>query len=1423
MKTAEDLPSFNDSLDEIDEVVFTEDRDIGLHLMQGSEPSVPAGWQTANWRADPSTPQPSDPNPASGAGAPPAITDERNASLQLMGQGHSDAPGEVPPVTNSGEATDQAALLMAAHFDVDFYLDRYPDVRAAGVDALQHYITHGHDEGRNPAPWFSTNQYRVCNADVLASGLNAFYHYLQYGRYESRPGVKLCAVENEPSDSISAEIGGHFDTDYYLNLYPDVREAGADPLQHYIDHGHNEGRDPAPWFSTNGYRASNPDVADAGVNVFHHYLMFGYRENRLPAPVDDILADSAAARSVAASGIPSVDAGGKLVSEIVPDWVSTLDHHRISALLGLDCATLRFRQRLVRTTAMLSDVLAQTEEGTGQDHAPALPDGSELAAHMLAASTGKVLSLDVWDTILRRDCSPDAIKLRQARAQWLTDVEPATDLGQLHPVDLLQLRRMAEADAADEHCEYRIGDVAERLAPLFQSSGAKYKAKFVAREIRIEKSAISADPVIKELIAKHDGRKIVLSDFYMPGKALEKLLAHVGITGIDQFYSSCDHMATKRAGDLYDVALASEDLHGEAVLHVGDRFTADVLAAQKRGLHAFHYFSPSHQPRLEKLESDFWKHFQGDDAVHARNIAGTFGHSADGEVSLEILSVAATGFVLHVMEEALRRRLDTIFFMTREGVFFQRIYDALVGLDVFDIGRYPKSEVIEVSRRATFAASLGDFSSHNLMRMWSQYSTQSLRALGTSLNIDHAIWDEAALRHGLDPDDVIVNPWEDAGCRAFMADATVLQTARQAIARQNVELLRYLERKGFEPRAHKRRLIVDIGWRGTIQDNLAHIVGGTIHGCYFGLSDFLNPQSANSSKTGYVFDSTRGYPLHLEEVAGLEFLFNSAGGSVRCYENGKAIRDVVPEEEAIVAGSVAKMQDRLLKAAKDVGHYVRKNGLVSHDLVGLSREVVQAFANRPPSEVAQAFFDLVHNESFGVGHACSMRPDDNDIAKFAKLDGSQLHGELSRWLGKLRWPSAARCLPAFQSIGERLQPTQRLHVPVAPAIVRCQSLGRPVVAVLSPPPIRGSGGHRTILNMAAALGRSGYDVHVMHESGADPATDAWVGAVLGDAQVTQHNAWMNWMQPAASVATIWYSNEFSQKLWSDSTTQFYFVQDYEAMFNPMGDTFLRASQSYAQGARHISVGRWLAHALRSQFGVGVASGGLGVDHMTYRPLEDVCRSPRQIAMLYQPEKYRRAPELCIAALAIVKEKLPDARIVLYGSDQRPQLHFDHEHLGLITDVNEINRLYNESAVGLCISTTNPSRIPFEMMASGCVPVDVYRYNNLFDYDAGCGLLAHESPESLAEALLKLLTDPAFCGQRAANGLNSVANRSLEWEMDVAVNAVSLGLEGVDFDVIESARATYTDNPVLAAAQDNRSTRHFLDHQWRLASEDCTAR
>lgn len=70
----------------------------------------------------------------------------------------------------------------SVYFDANWYLDRYPDVKAARMDPAIHYVKHGAAERRNPGPNFSTEDYLLENPKVKEKGINPLVHFEKSGK-----------------------------------------------------------------------------------------------------------------------------------------------------------------------------------------------------------------------------------------------------------------------------------------------------------------------------------------------------------------------------------------------------------------------------------------------------------------------------------------------------------------------------------------------------------------------------------------------------------------------------------------------------------------------------------------------------------------------------------------------------------------------------------------------------------------------------------------------------------------------------------------------------------------------------------------------------------------------------------------------------------------------------------------------------------------------------------------------------------------------------------------------------------------------------------------------------------------------------------------------------------------------------------------
>ena len=83
-------------------------------------------------------------------------------------------------------AREYCRLAASPLFDRDWYLANNPDVAAAKLDPVYHYLRYGAREGRAPGPHFSGQAYKQANLDVADSGENPLLHFVRVGAREGR-------------------------------------------------------------------------------------------------------------------------------------------------------------------------------------------------------------------------------------------------------------------------------------------------------------------------------------------------------------------------------------------------------------------------------------------------------------------------------------------------------------------------------------------------------------------------------------------------------------------------------------------------------------------------------------------------------------------------------------------------------------------------------------------------------------------------------------------------------------------------------------------------------------------------------------------------------------------------------------------------------------------------------------------------------------------------------------------------------------------------------------------------------------------------------------------------------------------------------------------------------------------------------------
>lgn len=353
------------------------------------------------------------------------------------------------------------------------------------------------------------------------------------------------------------------------------------------------------------------------------------------------------------------------------------------------------------------------------------------------------------------------------------------------------------------------------------------------------------------------------------------------------------------------------------------------------------------------------------------------------------------------------------------------------------------------------------------------------------------------------------------------------------------------------------------------------------------------------------------------------------------------------------------------------------------------------------------------------------------------------------------------------------------------------------VAWVMPSFLEGSGGHRTIFQNIQYLIDKGCrcDVYVQDDGTARSADELKASANKYFGNCTCNFFLGFQISPDYDLifATAWFTAKVVRDV-KTSAKKAYFIQDFEAWFNPMGDGYLLACNSYCYGLQPITIGRWLTHQMITEYGLHSQYFDFCSDHEVYRPIQDV-QKENAVCFVYQPDKPRRCSTIGIEALGIVKYLRPDVKIYLYGSKMKGDIWFEHENLGILS-IEQCNNLYNRCRAGLCISSSNPSRIPFEMMTAGLPVVDLYRENNLYDMPNGAVKLAHYTPESIAQALISVLDSPALQKEMSENGIRFMREKSLSYGFEQFYQAVLHIMDDTVPPDVECGKI-YTENAIIA--------------------------
>ena len=309
-----------------------------------------------------------------------------------------------------------------------------------------------------------------------------------------------------------------------------------------------------------------------------------------------------------------------------------------------------------------------------------------------------------------------------------------------------------------------------------------------------------------------------------------------------------------------------------------------------------------------------------------------------------------------------------------------------------------------------------------------------------------------------------------------------------------------------------------------------------------------------------------------------------------------------------------------------------------------------------------------------------------------------------------------------------------------------------------------SGGHRTIFRLTRALEEAGYEVRFYVFGETHFVSDSEATEVMRKyyfpLRATVHVG-VGQMPPAEfCIASSW-ETAYAVRDFEACRRKIYFVQDFEPSFYPASTEMRLAEETYRFGFDCMCAGRWLAQVMR-EYGNHAESFSLAYDPAVYfaGPGPHV---KNRVVFYARHETHRRGTELGLLALALLKRRLPDTEIVLFGSEGLPyRLPFGCTTAGILGE-RELADLYRGATVGLSVSLTNYSLVPQEMLACGLPVVEMNLPALRAAYpDGGPGIrLAPPTPVGIAHALAEVLTLTESETRREREGASSLVSH-LSW-------------------------------------------------------------
>lgn len=462
-------------------------------------------------------------------------------------------------------------------------------------------------------------------------------------------------------------------------------------------------------------------------------------------------------------------------------------------------------------------------------------------------------------------------------------------------------------------------------------------------EKKVELTLIQPNFMIKEIwedAIKHH-KVLITSDMYLDEVLLRKMLSKCAFSGYEKLYISGIQKAYKSDGSLFE--LVKRDCGNKRILHIGDNLKGDYIKAKQKKLKAIwltDHTTPSYynKKNIKCL---------GDSLVYAM-ISNHSSKNFWDDFGFRFLGPFITAYSQWLYEQLEKRGIRKVIFLSRDGYVLKKAFD------IFNKNDQITSDYMYISRKSSIIPNLSETKCVKDMLGYikprhSERFSEILNRLGIKLS-------DKGKDFVIKRKDLMNGKYDDLLSKYY-------GQIKNESKKQRSALKQYCENLFDE----NEIAIVDIGWNGSIQDNLQDFLNSenihsNITGFYIGLNNEMDQHKVSFMKKDYGFDPniipfTRG---------AFESLFTADHPSVSGYTQNKG--KVIIEFSSIHSTYKTRQKIELLQTAaqKFVQYYIDSLNKLKISNITISQSFVSQamlqFVCYPTLKDARSFGSVEFND-----------------------------------------------------------------------------------------------------------------------------------------------------------------------------------------------------------------------------------------------------------------------------------------------------------------------------------------------------------------------------------------------------------------------------------------------------------------------------